>query len=94
MRRMIIQVHVFAFFPQGVQDALLGQAAQQQAGGVRLGVAAHHHDLPAHLGQTRHRILSGGGLADAAFAVNRDLTHNQTPLSEILIRIEARRVPG
>ena len=94
VRRMILQVHVFAFFPQGVEDALLGQAAQQQAGGIRLGITAHHHYLAAHLGQTRHSILSGGGLADTTFAINRDLTHSQTPLSKILIRIEARRVPG
>ena len=73
---MILQVHVFPFFPQGVQDALLGQAAQQQAGGIRLGIAAHHHNLPAHLGEPRHRILSGGGLADATFAVNCDFAHS------------------
>ena len=78
----ILQVHVFAFFPEGVQNALLGQAAQQQAGGVRLGVAAHHHDLAAHFGQPGHGVLRGGGLADAAFAVNCYFAHNLFLCSE------------
>jgi hypothetical protein len=47
---------------------------QDQAGGIGLGVAADDEDLLAHLGQGGQRVLAGGGLADAALAVEGDLT--------------------
>ena len=71
----IVQFHVLAFLAQGVEHRFLGQAAEQQAGGVGLGVAADDHDLSAHLRQTGHGVLGGGGFADAAFAVNCHLSH-------------------
>jgi hypothetical protein len=55
---------------KGIQYRFLGQAAEQQPGGVGLGVAADDHDLLAHLHQAGDGVLGCGGLADAAFAVN------------------------
>ena len=73
-------MHVFEFqvldragFARQVQDGVLGLGVQDQAGGVGLRVAADDQDLLAQLGQRRQRVLGGGGLADAAFAVESDL---------------------
>jgi hypothetical protein len=53
----------------------LRQAAEQQARGVGLGIAADDHDLVAHLGQAGDGVLGGGGFADAAFAVDCNFSH-------------------
>jgi hypothetical protein len=46
---------------------------QDETGGVGLGVAADDQNLLAKLNERRERVLRGGGLADAALAVKRDL---------------------
>jgi hypothetical protein len=55
------------------EDGVLRLGVQDQAGRVGLGVAADDEDLLAHLGQGRQGVLAGGGLADAALAVEGDL---------------------
>jgi hypothetical protein len=47
---------------------------QDQAGGVGFRVAANDHNFLAGFSECRHQILGGGGLADAAFAINGALT--------------------
>jgi len=74
-----IEFDVLAFLTQGVEDGLLRQAVQEQAGGVGFGVATDDHDFFTHLGQAGDGILCGRGLADAALPVDSDLTHFVRP---------------
>jgi len=69
------QLHVLAFLAERVEHALLRQAAEQQARGVGLGIAADDHDFLAHLGQAGDGVLRGGGFPDSAFAVDCDFSH-------------------
>ncbi len=71
----VVEFDVFAFVAKRIQDGLLGQSAQEQSGRVGLGVAADHHDFLAHFRQGRYRVLRGRRLADAAFAVDCNLSH-------------------
>ena len=63
-------------FSQHVHQGFLWLAAQNQTGRVGLGVAAVDKDLLAvEVGHGRGRVLGGGRLADAALAVDCDLSH-------------------
>jgi type II secretory pathway component PulK len=55
------------------QDGVLRLGVQDQAGGVRLRIAADDQDLLPHLGQRRQGVLRGRRLADATLAVKCDL---------------------
>ncbi len=76
----VVEFHVLAFRAKGVEHGLLRQPSQQQPRGIRLGIAAHNHDLSAHFRQTGHCVLRGGGLSDTAFAVNGNLSHLKPPV--------------
>jgi hypothetical protein len=82
----VVEFDVLALFAKSVEHGLLGQSAQEETGGVGLGVASDHHDLLAHLRQRGHRVLRGGALADAAFSVDCDLAHasSSPPVGRIL----------
>jgi hypothetical protein len=69
-----LQVLNRPFFPHQVHHGILRLGVQDQAGRVGLGVATDDHHLLAEVGQAGHGVLGGGGLADAAFAVDCDLT--------------------
>ena len=69
-----VQLHLVTLVPQGVQHGLLGQPPQEQAGGIRLGVAAHHHDILSQLRKACGKILGSGGLANAALAIYCNLS--------------------
>ena len=55
------------------QDGVLRLGVQDQAGRIRLRIAADDQDAMAHLGQRRQRVLRGRRLADAALSVKRYL---------------------
>ena len=72
----VIQFHILLFlFPHGIQHRALGHSSQDQPGRIRFGVAAHDHQLPAHLGQSRRKILGGRRFPDTALSVNSNLSH-------------------
>ena len=63
-----------AGFGGQAQDGVLRLGVQDQAGRVRLGIAADDQDLLPDLGERRERVLRGRRLADAALAVKCDLS--------------------
>jgi hypothetical protein len=69
-----LQVLDGAEFTNLVHDGRLGLGVQDQAGRVGLGIAADDENPLAEGGESGHGVLGGGGFADAAFAVDCDLT--------------------
>ncbi|MBS1164356.1 MAG: hypothetical protein H6R00_381, partial [Proteobacteria bacterium] len=65
-----------------VHHRFLRLAAEDQAGGVSLGIAAvDEHVLAVEVGESRRRVLRGGGLADAALAVDGYLARRHVGVS-------------
>ena len=71
----LVQFHILAFVAKGIEHGLLGQATEQESGGIGLRVTADHHDLLAPLREPGNGVLGGGGLADATLAIDCDLAH-------------------
>jgi hypothetical protein len=63
-----------------VKDGGLGFAVQHEAGGIGFRVAADDHDPLPQFGHTGNGILTGGGFADTAFAVECNLSHGSVLL--------------
>ena len=59
-----------------MQHGVLHFAVQDQAGRVRLGVAADDQNFLTHLGQSGQGVLGGRRFADAALAIECDLTRH------------------
>src|SRR4051794_14967411 len=72
----VIELEVFnrTGFGGQAQHGVLQLGVEDQAGRVGLWVAANDQDLLAKVDQGSERVLRGGGFADAALAVESDLT--------------------